>query len=203
MHLLEELELALQRGQRRAVADETDQLRRRPPPPEPARQRPEADRRDRGDEEQLQIDGPHSTRPTGVSESSSTTGRRRHRDPGEDRRDLVGGEVPERPVVAVVEAEELGEQRPERQEEEAPRRCRWPGTVDDQRRERRRAEVGEGELAAAVGRRATSARGGTGIDPARGATDGATARGLRRSLGDGLTAGELRHLCPSPCAPYA
>ena len=36
-------------------------------------------------------------------------------------RDLVGGQMPERLVVAVVEAEQLGDEQPQRQERERPR----------------------------------------------------------------------------------
>ena len=196
MHLLEELELALQRSEHRAVADEADQLRRGEAPPEPARQRAEPDRRHRGGDEKRQAEVPfdHAGRSQRKQQDDR---RRRHRYPAEDRRDLVGGEMPERPVVAVIEPDHLRQQRPERQEQERPERPR-PGTVT----------ISVARDAADMSARASNRRRRAsrhqrprraGMTPRPVAISGVTdSSGSARALSNDLRTGEVRHLNPHP-----
>ena len=196
MHLLEELELALQRRQRRAVADETDELRRRALPPEPASQRPEADGGERGGEEQFDRRSPLEETDGRQRQQRHQDGRR-HADPGEDRGDLVGGQVPELPMVAVIEPEELCEQGPDRKEEKTPEGSRG-GHGHGEGGDGRGAEVGEGEIATPVCvAPPTPPRGADRAQIRR--RDARDALGpVRRSLGDCLLSSQLGHLSEDP-----
>jgi hypothetical protein len=84
----------------------------------------------------------------GVSGSSRARTADDRGGPGDQGRYLVGGQMAERLVVAVVEAEQLGDEQPERQERERP------GAADRDRDggrcDRAGDQVGDGQHAAAA-----------------------------------------------------
>ena len=101
--------------------------------------------------------------------------------PGEDDRQLVDGEVPERPVIAVVEPVELRRHDPDRQEDQRSGSSAYAGPEDDEGEadEDAGTEIGQGEQAPAQriarrpdpapGRRCILCRCGKGLHPERGA----------------------------------
>ncbi len=147
VHPAEHLELAMHRLQRLAIADDADELGGCVAPPGPSREGAKPDRGGHADQEELEdLHSVESAR--GSQRKQQGDQRGDGRDPGEDRRDLVGGEMPQRAVVTIVEAEQLGEKRPDRQEDQRPdpssicattiRVARQPTTRSASARRRRR-----------------------------------------------------------------
>ncbi len=143
----EELELAARSVGKRPAPHDERPLPRHDPPPEEARERPE---RDRGDDRDQPLT--HRHREVGRAGGRQPEEDRQRCDartgPDEDRGELVGGEVPDRPLVAVVEAVELREEDPHRDEERRPDRVHDRPRRQDAERERhdeRGRHVGERE----------------------------------------------------------
>ena len=141
MHLAEHLELAAERFEHEIVADQPDALRRGSLPPSPAREGPQAGRSDGRRDEQREDRQPVQ-RPRGSEGQEQGDHGGQRRDPGENRGNLVCREMAKGTMIAVVEAEELRDQWPERDEEHRPERFGGRHQCDH-RRDCPRAEVGE------------------------------------------------------------
>ena len=155
VHVGEEDELAPDHLGEVAVAEHGGHLARGPAPPDPARSAAQAERADQGDEE-----GGGGRVPLDRAGAGLREDQREHPDPDArpdgERRDLVDGQVADRDVVAVIEAEQLRDQDPGGQQRDAPEDVRGrPG--DDDRRRRGGDQVGERRASAAGGRHARSA----------------------------------------------
>ena len=131
VHVVEQLDLALRRARELAGAEHAGELPRRDPTPEPPRPPAQegVERHHNGPDQDRVRDG---ERGDWRDVEQHGKGRRPRRRPRGDLRQLVDREMAERPLVAVIKAEELRQHDPDREDREGPddlggARCRQPG----------------------------------------------------------------------------
>ena len=173
VHVGEEVELPADGAAQALAADDDDAFGRRDPPPEKPGEAAKSERREQREHERANRDRRRQAREPRELEEHGQARETRDR-PDEDDRQLIDRQVPERAVVAVVEAVQLGGEDPGREEEEGTdgRPSAGGGDREVEGDRDRRADVGECEHPStqriARGPQRGAARGPGAAPPARG-----------------------------------
>ena len=138
----EELELTARCVRERPVSDDHRALRRGHQPPDPARDAAKRER-DGGRGEPGPQHARERHRRAGQGYDDHSGGNRRRERPGHEHWSLVDRQVPERPVVAVVEPVQLGEHDPDRNGQQHDGEVEVRAAHDDRRPDQRRRDIGD------------------------------------------------------------